>query len=234
MAKSVKELNVIVGDLHKKFESELSEFKKSLKEATSPDPLARGDMLDSLIKRVGDFELSVMQQLQTIQIAIERLEEREGKMEERLDRQEQRTYRNELLIHGLEERDGETRDKLIAAMKKLFKDKLDIEVEKQHISDCYRLGRKRSDNISRPVVVRFTVAWMRDEVFINKSKFKGSKVMCTEMLTKYRLEIFKKCAAKFGRQCWTSNGTVIVSRDGQKRFISTKKQLNELIAGTDS
>lgn len=80
------------------------------------------------------------------------------------------------------------------------------------------------------MVVLFTVRWLRDQVFTNKSKLKGSKLMCTEMLTKYRLEVFKKCAAVYGRQCWTSNGTVVVSRDGQKKFISSVNQLPELTA----
>lgn len=123
MAKSIKELNVVINDLHKKFEEELSDFKKSLKEATSPDPMIKGVMVDNLVKRVGDFEVKVMQQLKEIQIAIERLEERDAAIEKRLDKQEQKTYRNKVLIHGLEEKDRETRDELFVIIKTLSKAK---------------------------------------------------------------------------------------------------------------
>lgn len=231
MAKSIKELNVVISELHKKFEDELTEFRQHLRDATSPDPTAKGAMLESLIKKVSDFETQIMQQLKDVQMAVEKLEEREGEIVRRLDREEQRSYRSQLLIHGLEEKDNENRDELIKTIRKLFKDKLGVDVEKKCISDCYRIGKKRADNPKcRPVVVLFTVRWLRDEVFANKSRLKGSSVVCTELLTRHRLNMFKRCAAVFRRQCWTINGTIVVNRNGQKKFCTTEKQVNELIA----
>lgn len=230
MAKTIKELNVVINDLHKKFEDELQDFRKSLKEATSPDPFAKNTMLDSLMKKVSDFENQIMQQLGQIQVAIERLEERDDKIEKYVDREEQKAYRNYLLVHGVEEADNETREKLFTAIKKILIDKLNIEVKSEYLSDCYRIGRKPADNNKgRPVVVLFTIRWLRDEVFANKSKFKGSKFMCTEMLTKRRLDMFKKCALVYKKQCWTMNGNLVVLRNGRKNIVTTEKQLNDLI-----
>lgn len=80
-------------------------------------------------------------------------------------------------------------------------------------------------------MVEFTNRWKKDEVFVNKSKLRGTKVMCTEFLTRTRYEIFQKCIAVYKKQCWTRNGVIVVLlKDGTKRFVSTKRQFEELNA----
>lgn len=233
MAKSVKELSLVVNGLQQKIETELSGFRKTLKEATSPEPslTAKDALTGDLAERLSKFEVEVMQQLNSLKETIERLSDRESRMEERVDKQEQMYNRNKLLLHGMVERDGETAADVFLMVEKTLKDKFGITEDyfaRPYILDCYRIG-KRQAGANRPIVVTFAAKCFRDDIFVNKSKLKGSKVMCTEYLTKSRLRIFKKCAAIYKKMCWTSNGVIVVLKDGEKKFISSEKQFNDLI-----
>lgn len=231
MAKSVKELNLVVSDLQQKFESELTQFKKALSGAVSPDPLFANGSYEDLVARFSTFERDIMKEVKDLKSAVEIIQERVDKIERQLDRQEQQTYRNNLILHGIKERDNESRGDVFAIIKTLFKDKFDVSdswLSDHCVLDSYRIGKKRADR-SRPIVVSFATRCLRDEIFVNKSKLKGSGVMCTEMLARSRLKIFKKCAAVFKRQCWTSNGVVVVLQDGVKNFITTDQQCDDII-----
>lgn len=229
MAKTVKELNVVINDLQQKFQTELSQFKKSLKDASSPEPLFNGMPYEDLIKRFAAFETKMMQQVSELKDAVVKLSERDEQIENRIDRQEQNTYGRKLLIHGIEEKDRESSEELFQIIEKLLREKLNVNIDKKYVSDWYRKGRRQADK-NRPVVISFAIKWLRDEVFMNKSKFKGSGVVCTELLTYTRYDIFKKCAALYGKQCWTVNGVIVVLKNGERKYVSTIKQYKELVA----
>lgn len=222
MAKTVKELSVVINDLQTKFDTELKGFKESLKAATSPEPLAVNHNLEDIANKFVTFEASIMKQVADLKRSIRNIEQRVDKIELSIDRSEQGVNNRKLIVHGIKEIDSEN---LFHEVISMFQTKLEITVNKQDISDCRRLGKKRHDKV-RPIVVDFSVKWIRDEIFVNKAKLKGSGIMCTELLTKRRLELFKKCRGKYGQRCWTVNGAIIVVlADGGRKVISTEADL---------
>lgn len=224
MAKNVKELNLVINDLQTKFEKQLSEFRESLKAATSPEPLAVNLSLGDITKKFQEFESKTKESIADLKKSFESICQRIETVESAVDRNEQYENNRKLLIHGIKESENE---RLVDEIAELFENKLEVTVDKRFISDCRRVGKKREGK-TRPVVVCFSVKRMRDEIFINKAKLKGTEVVCTEFLTVKRLELFKKCRAKYGKQCWTSNGVVIVLSDGVRRVVSSMADANNL------
>lgn len=222
MAKTVKELNLVINDLQTKFETELTGFRESLKAATSPEPLAVNHNVEDITKKFLAFETNIMKQLADIKKSVRELQQRVVEVELSVDRNEQSGNNLKLIIHGIKETDKED---LFDEITSMFQNKLAITVQKELISDCSRMGKKRPDK-TRPIVVTFSVKWMRNQILVNKAKFKGTGIMCTEFLTKGRLQLFKKCRDKYGKQCWTVNGAIIVLADGIRRVISKEADLN--------
>ena len=92
-------------------------------------------------------------------------------LEKKMERQEQYSRRNCILIHGLkEEMDESTDDRVL----KLFREELNEDVLLADLDRTHRIGKK-SDSSSkpRPVIVKFARYNIREKVF--KSK-KNSRV----------------------------------------------------------
>lgn len=225
MAKTVKELNLVINDLQKKFDSELTGFRETLKSATSPEPLAMNSNLEEIVKRFTAFEINIRQEVSQLKKDIEVVQTFTKNVELSMDRSEQYVNNNKLIIHGLKEKD---RENLMMEVMSMFQDKLKVTVDKNNISDCIRMGSKRRRDKARPITVTFSVNWVKRDVFINKSKLKGSGIMITEFLTKRRLELFKECRGIFERNCWTANGVIIVLLNGTRNRIATKADLLKL------
>ena len=82
---------------------------------------------------------------------------------EQVDRQEQYSRRNCLLIHGITEGNQENTDDLAL---EIFREKLDIELTQRDLDRTHRIGKndKRS-NRPRPVIVRFILYNDRKKLF---------------------------------------------------------------------
>lgn len=225
MAKTVKELNLVINDLQKKFDTELTGFRETLKSAISPEPLAMNSNLEEIVKRFTAFEINIRQEFSQLKKDIEVVQTLTKNVELSMDRSEQCVNNNKLIIHGLKEKDSEN---LMMEVMLMFQDKLKVTVDKNNISDCIRMGSKRRGDKARPITVTFSVNWVKRDVFINKSKLKGSGIMITEFLTKRRLDLFKECRVMFERNCWTANGVIIVLLNGARNRITTKADLQKL------
>ena len=84
-----------------------------------------------------------------------------------LDRQEQYSRRNCLLLHGVDETDHEVTDDII----KTIKDKMDVEITPESIDRTHRLGKKQH-NTGRPgpIIVKFSTYNTRNKkVFISEN-----------------------------------------------------------------
>lgn len=228
MAKTVKELSLVVNELQTRFQSELSGFKESLKMVASPELSATsGFSIQDLSKKFMEFENDIMKQVSDLKNVIDVIQQKMDVTDIAIDRNEQQLNNLKLVIHGVLEKDGEN---LIEEIISLVQNRLNIPVDKNNISHCGRIGKKRVDK-SRPIVITFSVKWLRDKIYVNKAKLKGSKLVCTEFLTKKRLTIFKKCREVYGRQCWTSGGLIVVLVNGRKNFISTAAEMDSLRSG---
>ena len=84
-----------------------------------------------------------------------------------LDRQEQYSRRNCLLIHGLPESKNENTDELVIDT---IKEKMGEEIEKDEIDRSHRLGAPKNNGKSRPIIIKFVRYNTRCRTFKNKKR----------------------------------------------------------------
>ena len=84
-----------------------------------------------------------------------------------LDRQEQYSRRNCLLIHGLPESKNENTDELVIDT---IKEKMGEEIERNEIDRSHRLGAPKNNGKSRPIIIKFVRYNIRCRIFKNKKK----------------------------------------------------------------
>ena len=138
---------------------------------------------------------------------------------EQVDRQEQYSRQNCLLIHGITEGNQENTDDLAL---EILREKLDIELTQRDLDGTYRIGKndKRS-NRPRPVIVKFIRYNDRKKIFSKKKQLKNSGISITESLTKLRMSKLAKAREEFGfRNVWTVDGRICYIGEGSQ-FLKT-------------
>ena len=138
------------------------------------------------------------------------LKEKFFQVDKTLDRQEQYSKRNCLLVHGLEEKNNEDTDQEII---NIIKNYLAEEITIHDIDRTHRLGKGKLDNnVPRPIIVKFTRYNVRNRVFKTKKKLKGKAVSITESLTKIRVVELKKAREMYGfNNVWSQDGKILFS-----------------------
>lgn len=137
----------------------------------------------------------------------------------RSDDLEQYTRRNNLRVFGIPEVAGEDTD---AAVAKVFKEKMNIDIPIEKIERSHRVGKKIGPAEDgrprwRPIIVRFISYRDRRRVFQAKKQLKGTEVSVREDLTAQRAEVLRAAVAKYGvRNTWTLDGRVLWVHNGVK------------------
>ena len=136
-----------------------------------------------------------------------------------LDRQEQYSRRNCLLIHGLPESKNENTDELVIDT---IKEKMGEEIEKDEIDRSHRLGAPKNNGKSRPIIIKFVRYNTRCRIFKNKKKLKGESISVTESLTKKPMEAPTKAIEDdgFGNLC-SSEGKILYKDVSEGNKIKT-------------
>lgn len=130
---------------------------------------------------------------------------------------------NSLIFNGINENGGSDVYEEVCGMVKNY---FGVDVSMRDIDFCHRLGKQSDPAKTRPVVVRFISRWLRDKLYREKRKLKGSKVVISEFLEGPVLEIYKKIRSKLGgKDCWTWNGRIYAIVSGDKKQI---KQLSDI------
>ena len=86
-----------------------------------------------------------------------------------LDRQEQYSRRNCLLIHGLPESKNENTDELLIDT---IKEKMGEEIKKDEIDRSHRLRTTKNNGKNRPIIITFARYNTRYRIFKNKKKLR--------------------------------------------------------------
>lgn len=222
------DITLRMDELTSHFQREMEEFKNELTQASrgAVSGPAENSSLDDLLIRFEDFQKSVCSDLEKIKGQILQLQKSVSELKRSTEVQSQRLCKNKLLIYGVVESKGENSRSLIESTLQILNDKLTskgIIMDKTQINDCYRYGKKRiSDTNSdkhRPVLLEFTHTWNRNNVYFNKSAFRGTKVVITELLTGTRYDTYREAKKQYNKNCWTVNGNVFICVDGEKRLI---------------
>ena len=126
-------------------------------------------------------------------------------MEKSLDKQEQYSRRNCLLIHGVKERKNENTDDLVVD---IIKNDLGEDINVMEIDRSHRIGKV--SNKSRPIIVKFSRYNSRKKLFSNKKKLKGTNYSITESLTKFRMTKLQEARELHGfKNVWTFDGRIL-------------------------
>ena len=91
---------------------------------------------------------------------------------------------------------------------------LGIQLNNSFIKRAHRIGKRKETGKPRPIIVRLYDPELRNLIFFNKKKCRGSKISITESLTKRRMEIKGSAEQQFGsNNVWTKEGR-IYAKDG--------------------
>ena len=112
-----------------------------------------------------------------------------------LDRQGQYSRRNCLLAHGMEEKNNKDMDQEIIS---IVKNDLGQEITIHDIDRTHCLGKKKPDNVSQPIIVKFLRYNVCNRIFKTKKKLNKKTVSITESVTKRRAVELKKAREIYG------------------------------------
>lgn len=164
-----------VSDNVKGLETVINDLKRSLEFTQKEVEDLKHEQKQHIQERKKDQEriYQLKEELQTCDKVIKELEGR-------ANYQEDYSRRNNLQIIGIEERpQGETWEQTANIVGKLLQDKLqmpNIELERAH-----RVGR-RDNNLTRPIIARFTWYVDREAVLRNVTKLRGTRIFINEDL----------------------------------------------------
>ena len=139
-------------------------------------------------------------------------------LEKEIDKHEQYSRRNYLLVHGIVETDDEVMDDLVI---ETISTNMNIEISPADLDRTQRVGKKKpGQNKPRPIIVKLSRDNVRKKAFSNKKNLKGSNESITEDLIPKRMEILKKARIEHGlTNVWTSDGMTLYNSATDDKVI---------------
>ncbi|KAI4455672.1 l1 transposable element-related [Holotrichia oblita] len=190
--------------------------------------------LEKLVSAVTDKLNICNNELKSCKNNIDSLDKRMLRIEEALDEQEQYSRRNNIRIYGVPEI---THENTCEVFVNLCREKLKINITNSDIDCCHRLAGKEGTN--KPIIVRFVRRDVKNKVFNDKRKLKGTRIVITEDLTRVRISRVKILAKYLNsKNVFTSNGIILVKYNGKiiklKSMVDYKNLLSKLEKGSES
>ena len=125
-----------------------------------------------------------------------------------------------------EDTDGKVRE--------FCRERLGVQLLERDIDRTHRLGPKRTDQegkvIHRPIIVKFSTYNVRQQVFTNKKKLKGTGFAIFENLTKRNADLYKEVKTVAGfKNVWTSDGKIMTfNKDGKVFRVNSKSEISNV------
>ena len=131
-----------------------------------------------------------------------------------VDKQEQYSRCNCLLLHGIPENKNEKTDDLCLAT---INELLELAATEADIEHTHRIGKPKDVcQKSRPIIVKFVRYNDRKNVFNKKKKLKGKNISITQSLTATRVKKLKEVREIHSfKNVWISDGEILF-KDGQE------------------
>ena len=125
-----------------------------------------------------------------------------------VDRQEEYSMRNCILVHGIvEETVEDTNEKIIT-----LQQSMDETLKPEDIDRSHRLGKPKSSKNAkpRPIIVKFVRYTSRNRIYRNKKKLKGTGISLTESLTAKRINVLEKAREEHTfNNVWSQDGKIM-------------------------
>ena len=125
-----------------------------------------------------------------------------------MDRQEQHSRRNCLLIHGIDEENQENTDEVVIIV---LKQEMDEEITHLDIDRSHCLGNQKLEKSKlQPIIIKFSRYNVRAKTFKSKRKLKEKRPSVTESLKKTRTEKLQKAREEHGfRNTLSNDGKIL-------------------------
>ncbi|CAG4913509.1 unnamed protein product [Colias eurytheme] len=203
-----------VAQMSQMFKDRMEDFQRQL-DMTSQNP---GNPNANLSSEFYMFRGLVMSSLQCIQSQVDML----SKL---YDKQEMRSRRKILLVHGVPETQKENTANVVS---KALGEHGDIADISKDLNECHRIGRA-TNNKPRPVLIKFKDLEVRNRIWFSKTNLKGSGITLSEFLTKPRHDIFMAARQRFGiSNCWTRDGIIYITSQGRRYKISCQMEFEAI------
>ena len=163
---------------------------------------------------------------------VENLNLRVSHMEVLVDNNEQHDRNINLLLHGVPEEDNEnSANVFVEAIKPYIKDIKHSDVERVHRLGPFRKNTSRP----RPIICRFNNELRKMDIYKKKSYLKGTKLLLTENLTKWRQTVYNTARNVLGvKHVWTIQGRIFTRHNEQKLEIASEHDIPGFVQNTDS
>ena len=125
-----------------------------------------------------------------------------------MDRQEQHSRRNCLLIHGIDEENQENTDEVVI---NALKQEMDEEITHLDIDRSHCLGNQKLEKSKlQPIIIKFSRYNVRAKTFKSKRKLKEKRPSVTESLKKTRTEKLQKAREEHAfRNTLSNDGKIL-------------------------
>ncbi|XP_059049815.1 uncharacterized protein LOC131844854 [Achroia grisella] len=143
------------------------------------------------------------------------------------DEIEMRHRRKYLLLGGVSESDED----LATVITSIFKEHLKLsDLHASDISSCHRLGTV-VEGRHRPIVFRLANPALGLSIWKNKTKFKGTKFVISEFLTRRRQELFLEARKRLGmKNVWSLSGNIYAKDpEGRRCRINIIDDLDAIV-----
>ncbi|CAG9790261.1 unnamed protein product [Diatraea saccharalis] len=143
------------------------------------------------------------------------------------ERQEMRSRRRILLLHGVVEQKDEVAAEVVL---RVVSEQLKIVGLSRHdISRAHRIGQHSNDK-PRPILVKFCDVAIRDKIWFAKTLLRGSGVTLSEFLIPGRHKLFMEARKRFGlSKCWSRDGNIyVMSPSGNKLRVNCIAELDKI------
>ena len=156
-------------------------------------------------------------QISELKNEVKYLNEKVETMDRSLDRHEQYSRRNCLLIHGVKENEKEDTDEVVI---EFFEKEMEEKLSANDIDRSHRLGKKQTGSRPRSIIITFTRYNVRNVIFRKKKILKGKAVSITENLTKKRITEMKVARETYGfKNVWSQDGKILYTDANDRNKI---------------
>ena len=124
-----------------------------------------------------------------------------------MDRHEQYSRRNCLLIHGVKVNEKEDTDEVVI---EFFEKELKEKLSANDIDRSHRLGKEQTGSIPWPIIMRCTRCNVCNVIFREEKILKSKAVNITENLTKKIITEMKVARETYGfKNGWSQDGKIL-------------------------
>ena len=132
-----------------------------------------------------------------------------------MDRHEQYSRRNCLLIHGVKVNEKEDTDEVVI---EFFEKELKEKLSANDIDRSHRLGKEQSGTRPRPIIIKFTRYNVCNVIY--RKKKKGKAVSITDNLAKKRITEMKVARKTYGfKNVWSQDGKILYTDANDRNKI---------------